>query len=78
MKFNYKTVFYYVIPISFGFMFGIYLRDSQTINTNQKITMALAEYYKNLKENPPEEILKKYPDLNRLLKDSNDEKDKKI
>ena len=40
-----NITFYYIIPTSLGFLSGLLLRDTITLNTNKKIEMSLFDYY---------------------------------
>lgn len=68
--------FYYLMPMSLGFITGLAVKDSQILSNKRKISMSVFSYYNNIDENIPIEFLKGLPDLDYLRNTFN--KDKKI
>jgi hypothetical protein len=60
--------FYYVVPLVLGFGMGLSFRDNQTINVNKKISMSLADYYLETGEEVKDEISREFPEVERLIK----------
>ncbi len=66
--------FYYVLPMSLGFITGLALKDSQILSNKKKISMSVFTYYNHIDEKIPDNFLKILPDLDYLknsFKDKN-------
>jgi hypothetical protein len=63
-----KFSFYYITPLMLGFITGLSVRDSATLNLSKKISMSLADYYDNIDEPVNEVIAESFKEMERLLK----------
>ncbi len=66
--------FYYLMPMSLGFVTGLVIKDSQILSNKRKISMSVFSYYSNIDENIPIEFLKGLPDLEYLRNSNNKDK----
>ena len=69
-----KFTFYYILPTVSGFLLGLLARDYFMLNADKKIAMSLADYYEYIDQEPEVEINKHFPEVQRLLKRINKQK----
>jgi hypothetical protein len=69
-----KFTFYYILPTFAGFSLGLLVRDYFMLNADKKLAMSLADYYEYIDEEPELEINKYFPEVQRLLKRINKQK----
>lgn len=58
--------FYYIMPMSLGFITGLVVKDSQMLSNKRKISMSVFSYYDHIDEDIPDSFLKVLPDLDHL------------
>lgn len=67
--------FYYIMPMSLGFVTGLAIKDSQILSNKRKISMSVFSYYNHIDEKIPDNFLKILPDLDFLKNSFKDKKE---
>jgi len=63
--------FYYILPMSMGFLTGLAIKDSQILGNKKKISMSIFSYYSSIDEKIPDQFFKFLPDLQYLNSKNN-------
>lgn len=67
--------FYYIMPMSLGFITGLIIKDSQILSNKRKISMSVFSYYSHIDEKIPDKFLSILPDLDYLKNAFKDKKE---
>jgi len=70
--------FYYILPISLGFITGLVIKDSQILSNRRKISMSVFSYYNHIDEKIPDHFLRILPDLDHLRNTFKNKKEEEL
>ncbi len=70
-----KFSFNYILPFTLGTSMGFIYRDMITINVDKKLSMSLADYYKDINDEVDGSVKKQLPEVESLLKKSTEGND---